>query len=248
MSLIDQIIQSEINFPRSFANVEKRPYGLLYHNIEIPDSHDSNHAWILQGQQLKSAVADMEAFYHRQGLVPRIYHLSPLGRGEYLRRALVAASFVVQDHSSQFFVLGRQSEIQPSDEIVVRRVQSPLPELLAMMEQSDSPRAMKVVRRRLQSPDYHLLVGFLQGHPVTMGSLGTTGACSRVDDILTHVPYRRRGYARTLVHQLVQYHTQILGNMLCLYTDNPTAARIYQEAGFDKLNVEIDSWSAWREQ
>ena len=106
---------------------------------------------------------------------------------------------------------------------------------------------MKIVRRRLQSPVYHLLVGFLQDHPVTMGSLESTGELSRVDDILTHVPCRRRGYARTLLHHLVCYHRQILANTLCLYTDNRTAARIYQEAGFDKLNLGLESWSVWRE-
>ena len=84
MSLVADIIQSEINFPRSFTNVEERAYGLLYHNVEIPDSYDSNHAWILQTDDLKSAVADMEAFYERQELVPRVYHLSRPGEGEYL--------------------------------------------------------------------------------------------------------------------------------------------------------------------
>ncbi len=247
MSLIDDIIQGEIDFPRAFANVEERPYGLLYHNVEIPDSHDSNHAWILRAQHLKPVLVDMESFYRSRGLVPRVYHLCEPGGGENLRRALLKAGFVVRDHSSQFFVLRGQSQIQPSDEIVIRCVQSASPELLTMVEQSDSPRAMKVVRRRLGSPDYHLLVGFLQAQPVTMGSLAPAGAFSRVDDVLTHVPCRRRGYARTLIHQLVHYHTQNLRNMLSLYTDNPTAARIYQEAGFEEVDVPLESWGAWRE-
>ncbi len=122
MGLIDEIIQGEINFPRSFTNVVERPHGFIYYNVEIPDSLDSNHAWILHTQDLRSAVADILGFYESRGLVPRIYHLSLPGRGRYLRCALLNAGFVVQDHASQFFILQRQAEIQPSDNIVIRRV------------------------------------------------------------------------------------------------------------------------------
>jgi predicted GNAT family acetyltransferase len=116
-----------------------------------------------------------------------------------------------------------------------------------MIEASDSERAMKVVRRSLTSPGYHLLVGFLNGQPVTMAAAERVGPVTRVDDVLTHEPCRGKGYARTLIHELVQYHSRILGGVLCLNTDNPTAARIYEEAGFEKLGVLPECWSAWQD-
>jgi predicted GNAT family acetyltransferase len=69
---------------------------------------------------------------------------------------------------------------------------------------------------------------------------------SRVDNVLTHKPCRGRGHCRAVIHELVRYHSRVLGGVLCLYTDNATAARIYEEAGFEKLDIPLECWSAWQ--
>ncbi len=74
------------------------------------------------------------------------------------------------------------------------------------------------------------------------------GNVGRVDEVLTHKAFRGHGYARTLIDELVRYHQRILGGTLGLYTDNPVAARIYAEAGFDKLDVPLEARAAWLEQ
>jgi hypothetical protein len=70
---IHKIIDFEINFPRSFANVKKKSYGLLFHNTENPTSYDSNHAVILTGKDLNYIIGDIEKFYSEKKLIPRIY-------------------------------------------------------------------------------------------------------------------------------------------------------------------------------
>ncbi len=75
MDLVASIIQGEVEFPSRFSNVERRPYGVLYHNVEIPDSHDSNHAWILRMQDLKAEIADIVSFYRARQLTPRVNQL-----------------------------------------------------------------------------------------------------------------------------------------------------------------------------
>ena len=245
MNLIDEIIHHEIVFPRRFANVQERDYGFLYHTAEIPDSYDGNHACILHPQDVKEAVADAEGFYRTKGLVPRVYHISQLGGGDSLRAALQAAGYQFEDQDNLFYVHRRASRIVPSAELSVQRVQSSLPELLSMIEQSNGVRAMEVVRRSLECPDFHLLVGFLDGLPVAMAAVERLGAVARVDDVLTHKPFRGRGYCRAVIDELVRYHSRVLAGFLCLYTDNPIAARIYEEAGFEKLEGAIECWSAW---
>ena len=249
MGLVEDIIQGETVFPRRFAHVEERDYGLLYYTPEIPNSSDGNHARILRLGDAVAVIADVQDFYRRRNLTPRVrvYDLSLRGDIDRLRSALLAAGFQFADHANQFYVHHQPSRITPNAELTVRRVQSPLPKLLAMVEASDSERAMKVVRRSLACPDYHLLVGFLSGQPVTMAAVERAGSVTRVDDVLTHKPCRGKGYSRTLIHELLQYHSQVLGGVLCLYTDNPTAARIYEEAGFEKLDVPLDHWSAWQD-
>ena len=247
MGLVQDIIQGEIVFPRRFAHVEERDYGLLYHTTEIPDSHDGNHACILRPRDAAAVVADVQGFYRRRGLVPRVYHFPQQGDADGLRVALLAAGFQFGEYANQFYVHHRPSCIAPNAELTIQRVQTPLPELLAMIEESNNRRAMNVVRRSLACPDYHLLVGFLNGLPVTMAAVERAGPVCRVDDVLTHRPCRGKGHARALVDELVRYHSRVLGGALCLYTGNPTAARIYEEAGFEKIGVPLESWSAWQD-
>jgi GNAT superfamily N-acetyltransferase len=246
MALVRDIIQSEIVFPRRFARVEERDYGLLYHTAEIPDSHDGNHAHILRRRDCAAAISDMEDFYRSRGLLPRVYHAGMPGSGRALRAALQAEGFQFYSQASQFYVHARPSRIVPCAELTIRRIQSALPELMAMIE-SGSQRQMKVVRRSLACPDFHLLVGFLKDRPVTMAAVERAGAVARVDSVLTHEPHRGKGYSRAVIHELVRYHKRVLGGALCLYTDNPTAARIYEEAGFEKLAAPLEFWSAWKD-
>jgi len=247
MGLIDDIIQGEIVFPRRFASVEERDYGLLYHVAEIPDSHDGNHACILHPRDVTEAVADVRDFYRAKGLTPRVYHLSPPGEGRELREALLAAGFRVTEGTDRFYVHRGPSRIQPTGELTVRRVQSPLPELLEMVGQSDSAREMNVVRLSLRCPDYHLLVGLLGDRPVATASVERAGPVWRVDTVMTHKPSRGKGYCRAVIHELVRYHGHVLGGVLCLYADNPTAVRIYEEAGFEQIDAPLESWSAWQD-
>ena len=241
MGLVQDIIEGEIIFPRRFASVRERDYGLLY--------HDGNHACILHPTNTATAIADVQGFYRSKGLVPRVrvYPLSLRGDGHGLRVALLAAGFQFADYANQFYVCRRPSRITPTAELTIRRVESPLPELLAMIEQSDNKRVMNVVRRSLACPDFHLLVGFLKGRPVTMAAVERAGPVARVDSALTHKPCRGKGYARAVIHELVCYHSRVLGGTLCLYTDNPTAARVYEEAGFQKFGVPLECWSAWQD-
>jgi GNAT superfamily N-acetyltransferase len=250
MSIIDDIIHCEINFPCDFSNVTERPYGFLYHNEGIPDSYDSNHARILcaQGERLTEAVADVVAFYRGKSLTPRVYHLSQGGHGRLLRVALSHVGFQVADDNNIFFVHCQEPKVDYSANREVRRVKTMSPELAAMVERSDGTRARKVMQRCMESSNYHLLVCFDAGEPVAMGSLQYQGGLSRVDDVLTDVQHRGKGYARILIHYMVQYHRNVLRNTLYLYAENPTAIRIYREMGFVEIDEKLECWSAWQER
>ncbi len=247
MSLIDDIIEAETTFFTRFANVERRDYGLIYYTQDIPDSHDGNHAHILQPCDINEAVADIEDFYRTKNLTPRINHYSKPGEGfgKDLRAALQARGYEFGDHDNQFLVHRRPSQIKPAAELSIRRVQEPLPELLAMVEQAENQRALRVIRRSLECPGFHLLVGFIDGRPVSMAAVEQPGPVSRVDDVLTAKPFRGKGYCSAVIDELVRYHSREFGGELCLYTSNPTAARIYEKAGFVKIDGTIESWSAW---
>jgi len=249
VSLLDDIIRGEIEFPRDFSNLEFRPWGLLYHNVEIADSWDSNHARILhaEGEALPGAVTEVVDFYRGQGLIPRVYHLSRPGEGRALRAALERAGFTFSTHNDTFFVHRRPSAIVPRRDVEVRRVTSLSAELAEMIERSHdgNPRARKVVQRRIGLPNIHFHVVFAAGRPVATASLHDMGCVTLLDDVLTDISCRGRGYCRAVIHHLVQYHAANLSNPLELYAENPTAIRIYEQAGFVPLDGPLECWSAW---
>jgi ribosomal protein S18 acetylase RimI-like enzyme len=246
MDLLQDIIEGEVIFPRRFAGVERRDYGILYHTDEIPDSYDGNHAHILHADDPAAAIADVEDFSASRGLDPRVNHVCRRGEGKALRTALQSAGFEFMDQENLFYVHRHPSGITPTGQLSVGRVQSPDDALLEVIRASNNARQMNVVRQSLSCDDYHLLVGFLDERPVAMASVELAGRVCRVDDVLTHVPFRGRGYCREVIDELVRYHSRVLGGVLCLYTDNPSAARIYEQAGFEKLDGTIECWSAWK--
>ncbi len=74
------------------------------------------------------------------------------------------------------------------------------------------------------------------------------GAASRVDTVGTHEAFRGRGFARAVIHELVAYHRRKIGGGLYLGAENPTAIRIYEEAGFGRIDADLACWSAWQDQ
>ena len=83
----------EITCYADFADVERRPYGLLYHCADNPLSHDSNHGVILDlDADLEAAVADVTAFYEGRGLEPRLY--ASFTAGEAARLVAMAISLI----------------------------------------------------------------------------------------------------------------------------------------------------------
>jgi GNAT superfamily N-acetyltransferase len=246
MIAVEGIIQFENNYVRSFAAVEERDYGLLFHSRANPLSHDSNHALItkLDGD-LDAAIDDVCAFYRELGVAPRIYHGFVPGAHEVLLPKLLAKGFKMEVFDEDYLVCTGASEIRPVAELEVRRVRRLDGGIMATL--GNEPWSIGVIERQLQREDYHLLVGYLAHLPVTMAALDIGRRVSRVDDVMTHPEHRRKGYGRALLHGLVNHHRQVSEVPLYLYSGVPGALRIYHEAGFRKLDWKPYKWSAWLE-
>ena len=62
-------------FPREFTTAHARPWGVLFHNANNPDSYDSNHALIFRNRvdDLPAVLAEIADFYRSRGLRAIIY-------------------------------------------------------------------------------------------------------------------------------------------------------------------------------
>ena len=246
MISIEDIIHFENNFARSFAQVEERDYGLLFYNRDNLISNDSNYALILNLEvDLDTAIADVCSFYCSLGVGPRVNHGFVAGGSEVLLPKLRAAGFETAFYDEGYMVCSQASVIEPVGELQVRRIKGLDADVLDVFKADESPWSIGVIERQLARDDYHLLVGYVADVPVTMASLDVAKRVSRVDDVLTHPAYRRKGYGRALMHGFVNYHRQVSDTALYLYTSVPSALKIYHEVGFRDLDWKPHKWSAW---
>ncbi len=240
----------EIEFPADYAEREARPWGVLFHCRENPISYDSNHAVVLDlDGDLDAAIREIVAFYRERDLTPRIYSGGLQGEMERLRPRLEAAAFTFEVRQLRWFVLEGESRLRPNPAMQVRRVAAVDDALVQLLNSDgDAPWSVGVVQRHLAHPDYHLLVGYVSGRPVTMASLKHRDGFGRVDDVLTDPAHRGQGYARTVMDHLVRLHRDLCPGLLYLWADNPVAIRAYLDAGFVERGPVPPTWSAWLPQ
>jgi ribosomal protein S18 acetylase RimI-like enzyme len=247
---IDILRECENNFPVDFANTIDTSYGRLFHNADNPTSHDSNHAIILDlTADIDAAVADIAAFYGKLNIPPRTYQAYLPGEEEVLRPYFARHGFVFREFGeNDYFEHVKRSAITVSSDIIFKRVTELDPALEGMIwSEDENDREIKVLRNHVKADSFHLLAGYLGTTPVTMGSVKLMDGLSRVDDVLTPRQHRGHGYGRALTDHLVKYHSALSRNALYLYASNPTAIRIYREAGFVDMPLALKSWSAWKE-
>ncbi|MDD4148219.1 MAG: GNAT family N-acetyltransferase, partial [Candidatus Cloacimonetes bacterium] len=106
---------------------------------------------------------------------------------------------------------------------------------------------IRVVERHLQHPSYHLLGGFHDGELAALASVSIHAGYSRVSDVFTREKFRGKGYAATMIHNLVLYHKGISQNHLYLFSDNPLTSKVYIKTGFTRLAKDFISWEALKE-
>jgi len=241
---IDAIVRAESWFPRSFADMHERSWGVLFHTPSIPESHDGNHALITShGGQPEEAICEIVDFYRAGELEPRVNYLSAQGDDPILRTALEKAGFVfAYENGMRVYVHERPSDITPNPEVRVRRMQDLDKDTFDGIAQLNCPRVAKVLNRRMHRKGSHLFVGEVEGRPVSVALLEPAGALSRVDEVHTHQDFRGKGCARAVIHELVSFRGKAPGKPLYLWTDNPIAERLYVEAGFRKVDVDLTSW------
>ena len=108
-------------FPREFTHVTPRPWGMLYHNADNPDSFDSNHALLYRTEKLSPILDEIVDFYRGIGAHPVIYQ-SILDDGWFgeIAGELSAAGFRAWQEPQHWMLLTADSTIRAEADI--RRV------------------------------------------------------------------------------------------------------------------------------
>ncbi len=243
---MEDLIDKEIHFPQDFADSIINSYGILYYNDDNKDSWDSNHAIITDlTSDLDHAFQEILSFYSSKQIIPRIFASMQAKELDILQPYFDKYQFhLAYQNLNQYFLWQKPSDVRIVQNITFQRIYELTPDVNAIIFSDDDGGewTVKVIERHLKLPSFHLLVGFVEDKPVTIASLKIMEHYSRVDDVITHVKYRGKGYGRSLMHFLVDYHNQISDNYLYLYASNPVAIKNYIMCGFVDLDFQFDDW------
>ena len=242
--------REEDMFPREFTGMEKRPWGVMFHNEQNRDSYDSNHALIFRDKvdDLPAVLREIAVFYLSRGLHPVIYQ-SILDDGWFgeIAGALDAAGYRSWLEEQTYMALTAPSAIVPDPAITVRQ-ETVWQDAFGreIFEAAGEPWEIPVVRRQLQNPGTRLFVAYAQGHPVGMiyGHINAENVC-RIDYLLVATAERGRGVGRALTHAFV-HHCRETGVDCVLWPDGDTPRRIYEEAGFRYVETRFAGRASWK--
>ena len=241
--------REEDMFPREFTGMTERPWGVLFHNEDNPDSYDSNHALILRNrvEDLPAVLAEIADFYLSRGIRPVIYQsIFDSGWFGEIAPQLETAGFRSWLEEQVYMALTADCAIMPDPSIDVRREESWRDEFgTDIFEAAGEPWEIPVVRRQLQNPGARCFVARVEGRPAGMiyGHVNAENVM-RIDYLLTATAFRGRGVGRALTAAFVD-DVRRTGAECVLWPDGDTPRRIYEEAGFRPVETRFAGRASW---
>lgn len=245
----DAIILTETEYPKRFTNYVSKEYGLLFYNENNRESYDSNHVILYADKltDLGSILDEIRDFYLGKGLTPRIYHPFANGFLEQNRNCFLTHGYTIEVYDNcQYMILTAPNKICLTKKLTVKQLKKWDDRIATQIFLPDRTEyGIEVIKDYLKCENYKLFVGYLNDVAVTTASLFYSEyGCVRLDDVETSITYRNNGYSRELISTLIEYHKKNGNAIFYLWAENPTAQKIYKEAGFTLLEKQYETWSA----
>ena len=249
MTELERIKSLEYYFPRIFADVEERDFGVMFYNTSNPTSHDSNHAIIINNCDYEKAIVEVREFYLSMNLTPMIYSSLEDDQLQRNRQLLERNGFKIDDFGyNDFLVYSGKSDIPNLNTLDFRRFKAGDDlSVFAQFHADDEGifRVQEVIRRRSLCPDYYLYVGYMDKIPVVMASLQfDENMTARMDEVETVEAHRGKGYARQVTRHLTDVFEKQGGKLFYSWAANDTAQRVYLQGGFE-AKYRLPAWSAY---
>lgn len=251
-NLVDLIKEAdELYYGSSVADCKECDFGLLFYAEENPTMHDANHAVITKVSDIDCVLEQIKSFYLAKGLIPRIYLRD--GQFETMESSLSKHGFVMENVGSfEHYLLTKKNRIKKTCSLNIKIAQNcdaiddkfldNINEEYLISEPEARDRSKYSSRRIIKSCD-KLYIGYdKNGEPVTMAVLcyKNNGLCC-LDLVETGKRFQGNGYCRELISKIVDD----CDKPLFLSSENPTAIRIYKEAGFTLVKLRENN-SYWR--
>jgi len=248
----DDLIKTELLFPKIFSNYEDRHWGILFYNENNKTSHDSNHCVIFGANITDLMLEEIKSFYQEKQIIPRIYHPFINGYLHKNRHILIKHGFKIDvNHDDQYMILTNKNQIKSSNQINIQCLNSWDERIVHdILIPNHSEYEIDLLKTAIRNKHFKLFVGYKNNQAVTMASLlyNPDTNCVRLDHVQTAVTHRNKGFSKELIDFVVNYHKENSNANLYLGVENPVAQRIYQDAGFSTSKTHFESWTAFYNQ
>lgn len=243
MVLKDLIALSDIYAPSAYADMQKTDWGVLFWDENNPTMHDINHACILDEEKFSEALEEIQDFYTQKGLTPRIYLCG--NQKETQEEVLLKNGYRLYNVGAfRHFLLTEQNEIPETHQLEIREltekstVTERLLQNLYSIYQTEDPdtinRSSKMLARCIESQQCRVWCGYFENDPACLAmTVDSPYGMQCFDLVETAKIYQNRGFARELISFLVNRAER----PTFLYSENPTAIRIYTQAGFRPVEM-----------
>ncbi len=231
------IMKVENNFPMNFTHYLEKEYGIIFYNEENKISHDSNHAIIYMDKitNLENVLKKVKSFYLEKGLSPRIYQTID-GSFEKNKKVFEEAGYQLISFGTgvnKVYLQCENSTIKSENRLKLYRLDKYDNRILTdIFKPDDASFDAIVIEKAIENPNFHLIIGELNGEFVTCASIYYSNGVARLDHVATAPKHRRKGYCQELISFLVFYHQKASDFVLYEWPANEVAERIYKNAGF----------------
>jgi len=169
----DDLIKTELLFPKFFSNHEERDWGILFFNENNKSSHDSNHCVIFASNITDLMLEEIKAFYQEKQITPRIYHPFINGYLHKNKNILIKHGFKIEvNHDDQYMILTDENQIDSSNQINIKCLNSWDERIVHdILIPNQSEYEIELLMNAMENKYFKLFVGYKNHQPVTMASL-----------------------------------------------------------------------------
>jgi len=235
----EQIIKTEMEFPKAFTFYEERDYGILYYNPENPNSGDSNHSVIYPEKitDLRHVLADIAAFYERKNIRPYAYIYHPFADNYFIDNAKILKECGYEFTISPdvpIMLLTEENKIDTPHRLDIRRIENWDEnidnDVLACVGGKDN---RKIVIKNSVGENYYLFVGYIENEAAALLAFHVSQhGVTRFDDLYTAEKHKRKGYAREMNRYAVDFVYKHNLPIAYQWPAHKMSERITTEAGF----------------
>ena len=247
MNLQEGYLEEDL-FPKLFTNYEERSYGILFFNEANRNSYDSNHAVIYKDKidDLTKVLTDITRFYRSKNLRPIIYQ-SMLDDGwfEEIERELTDAGFKSWTELQEYMLPTGSNKIVPNPDLKIIKIEKWDDELKTVFLEAEEPWEIEVAKVSLNNPNSWMFAALEKGKTIGLLYGHVSEIACRVDYLIVSKQHRRIGAGRALFNAYVNWCDQSGIENAYLWPDGETPKRIYQEGGYELVEIRKAGRAVW---